>query len=87
MLRRLGEMRIDSILLEGGEELNWSFIEKGLVDEYYIFIAPKILGGKYAKTAVGGAGFPKMADALDISIKDVTPFGPDILIHGYAKNR
>ncbi|SKC46183.1 diaminohydroxyphosphoribosylaminopyrimidine deaminase [Bacteroidales bacterium WCE2008] len=87
MLRRLGEMRIDSILLEGGEELNWSFIENGLVDEYYIFVAPKILGGKDAKTTVGGAGFPKMADALDISIKDVRQFGPDILIHGYAKNR
>lgn len=87
MLSRLGEMRIDSILLEGGEELDWSFVEKDLIDEYYVFIAPKILGGKDAKTAVGGAGFPKMADALDISIKDVTPFGPDILIHGYAKNR
>ena len=85
MLSRLGALGIDSILLEGGEALNGSFVAQGFVDEYYIFIAPKILGGRDAKTAVGGPGFAKMADAQDIDIRSVEQLGPDILIHGYPK--
>ena len=87
MLDKLGAMRIDSILLEGGGELNASFIEQGLVDEYYFFIAPKILGGAYAKTAVGGQGFPRMADALGLRTESVKRFGPDLLIHAYPQNK
>ena len=87
MLAKLGALGIDSILLEGGEALNGSFVEQGLVDEYYFFVAPKILGGKDAKTAVGGTGFAKMADARGVRIESVRSFGPDLLIHGYPENR
>ena len=87
LLARLGAQGIDSILLEGGEELNGSFVAQDLVDEYYIFIAPKILGGKDAKTAVGGTGFAKMAEARGVRIESVRSFGPDLLIHGYPENR
>ena len=83
MLGRLGAGGMDSILLEGGEELNGSFINQGLVDEYYVFIAPKILGGRDAKTAVGGVGFSRMAEALDITVDSVDRSGPDLLIHGF----
>ena len=86
MLDRLGALGIDSILLEGGEALNGSFVAQDLVDEYYIFIAPKLLGGQDAKTAVGGVGFDTMAAARDIRIRSVDTIGPDILIHGYPKN-
>ena len=87
MLDKLGALRIDSILLEGGEELNGSFIEQGLVDEYYFFVAPKILGGADAKTAVGGKGFPRMSEALGLRIESVKQFGPDLLIHAYPENK
>lgn len=85
MLSRLGALGIDSLLLEGGEALNGSFVAQGLVDEYYIFIAPKILGGQDAKTAVGGAGCASMADAQDLDIRSVEQIGPDLLIHAYPK--
>ena len=64
LLSRLGKMGIDSVLVEGGAELDWSIVEAGLVDEVYCFIAPKVIGGGTAKGPVGGAGFPKMADAF-----------------------
>lgn len=86
MLDRLGALGIDSILLEGGEALNGSFVAQDLVDEYYIFIAPKVLGGQDAKTAVGGAGFATMAAARDIRIRSVERIGPDLLVHGYPQN-
>ncbi len=86
MLDRLGALGIDSILLEGGEALNGSFVAQDLVDEYYVFIAPKVLGGQDAKTAVGGVGFATMAAARDIEIRSVEHIGPDLLIHGYPKH-
>lgn len=86
LLERLGARHIDSLLLEGGEALNGSFVEQGLVDEYYFFVAPKILGGRDAKTAVGGTGFARMADALELDIRSVEPFGPDLLLHAYPKH-
>ena len=85
LLSHLGALGIDSILLEGGEALNGSFVAQGLVDEYYIFIAPKILGGQNAKTSVGGPGFAKMADALALDIRSVERIGPDLLVHAYPK--
>ena len=86
MLDRLGALGIDSILLEGGEALNGSFVAQDLVDEYYVFIAPKVLGGQDAKTAVGGVGFAAMAAARDIEIRSVEHIGPDLMIHGYPKH-
>ena len=83
---RLGALGIDSLLLEGGEALNGSFVAQGLVDEYYFFIAPKILGGQDAKTAVGGAGCARMADAQDLDIRSVEQIGPDLLVHAYPKH-
>ena len=87
MLCQLGAQGIDSILLEGGEELNGSFFEQGLVDEYYFFVAPKILGGREALSAIGGNGFAKMADALAVNIDSIRHFGQDFLLHGYPEKK
>ncbi|MHA1527362.1 MAG: 2,5-diamino-6-(ribosylamino)-4(3H)-pyrimidinone 5'-phosphate reductase [Promethearchaeota archaeon] len=60
LLLILSNMGIDSLLLEGGGNLNWSFIEYDLIDEMRLTIAPWIVGGKDAITLVEGAGFEKM---------------------------
>ena len=49
LLSCLGKMGMDSVLVEGGAELDWSIVEAGLVDEVYCFIAPKVIGGGTAK--------------------------------------
>lgn len=85
MLDRIGAMGIDSLLVEGGSELNWSLVAEGLVDEYYIFVAPKIVGGRDAKGPVGGMGFAKMADAVPVNVDSVTPCGADWLVHGFSR--
>ena len=84
MMERLGTEGIDSILVEGGAELVWSLVSKDLADEYYIFLAPKIIGGRTAKGPVGGDGIRHMADALPVDIVSVTQCGCDWLIHGFA---
>lgn len=45
------------VLLEGGGTLNYTFFAENLVDEVYITITPRILGGATAPTAVDGPGF------------------------------
>ena len=60
MLLDLSNMRINSILLEGGGNLNWSFIKHNLIDEMRLTISPWIVGGKEAITLVEGVGFEKM---------------------------
>ena len=81
----LGSMGIDSILVEGGAETAWSFISAGLVDEYYVFVAPKIIGGSNAKGPVGGDGFMKMCQAVPMAVADIALSGDDLEIHAYRK--
>jgi len=63
MLLKLYQMGIRSILLEGGGNLNWSFIKENLVDEIRLTIAPWIIGGQDAISLVEGDGFSRMKDA------------------------
>ena len=56
LMRILGDIGIDSILLEGGSTLNYSALEEGIVDKVITFISPKIFGGTTGKTPVGGQG-------------------------------
>jgi diaminohydroxyphosphoribosylaminopyrimidine deaminase/5-amino-6-(5-phosphoribosylamino)uracil reductase len=83
LLKKLGEMNLTSLLLEGGGEVNASFLSAGMVDKGFFFIAPKIFGGAEAKTPVEGKGVAKPSAA--IRLKDVfhQMVGEDLLIEGY----
>lgn len=82
LLERLGKEGVDSLLLEGGGQLNESFLQEGLVDEVFAFIAPKLIGGENAKTPVEGKGIGRMKDAVVLKNVDMEYVGEDILIHG-----
>ena len=86
LLELLGQSGIDSILLEGGGSLNYTFLSEGLADELYAFIAPKIVGGMNAKTPVEGAGMEKMADAINLELENVLNVGHDVLLKLKVKN-
>ena len=80
LLKKLGAMGMIHILVEGGGELVASLVEKRLVDEFLFFIAPKIVGGRDALTAVEGYGISKMSQALVLKNMKVKKFKKDILI-------
>lgn len=82
LLQRAGAEKIDSILLESGGTLSEALIREGLVDEVMAFVAPKIIGGRQAKTPVEGDGIELMADAIQLTDKLVETIGEDILISG-----
>ena len=83
LLRVLGQRNIVTILVEGGGKLLGSFFDYGLVDKVYAFIAPVIIGGREAKTAVGGNGVAKITEALRLSQVSIKSFGDDMLVSGY----
>ena len=62
-LDELGAREIQSLLLEGGPHLAGAFLEAEQIDEVRMFIAPILLGGAKARTAVEGIGFGEIADA------------------------
>ena len=62
---------INTILLEGGGNLNWSFIEEDLIDEIRLTVAPWIVGGKEAISLVEGIGFDKMTEGLRFDLIEV----------------
>lgn len=56
LMQKLGEREIDSILIEGGGTLHWTALEEGIVQKVQAYIAPKLFGGRTAKTPIEGAG-------------------------------
>ncbi len=56
-VKKLYKMKISKLILEGGAELNYSFLKAGIVDKIILFIAPVLLGGKSSKGFIGGQGF------------------------------
>ncbi|CAG7839199.1 bifunctional diaminohydroxyphosphoribosylaminopyrimidine deaminase/5-amino-6-(5-phosphoribosylamino)uracil reductase RibD [Clostridium haemolyticum] len=85
LMEELGKRNIDSILLEGGAELNYSALNKGIVDKVIAFISPKIIGGKEAKTPVEGLGKPTISEGINLENIKVSRFQEDIVIEGYIK--
>lgn len=81
----LGEMGIDSILLEGGSTLNYSALDEGIVDKVITFISPKIFGGTSGKTTVGGKGIEHVKDSILLCDTQVSRFDEDIMIEAYVK--
>ena len=85
LLKALGEQEITSVLVEGGEILLGSLFDSGLVDKVIAFIAPIIIGGQAAKTAVGGKGVDKVSDVLKLERVRTERFGKDLVVSGYVR--
>ncbi len=85
LLDHLGaERQVTSVLVEGGKTLLGSLFDLGLVDKVVAFVAPTIVGGDEAATAVGGRGAETMSDALRLERTKVRRFGRDTAIIGYC---
>lgn len=82
LLERLGKRKVTSVLVEGGAETLGSFFDARLVDRFYFFYAPKILGGKEGYPMIAGQGVRHLAEAHLARDLAVRRLGPDILITG-----
>jgi len=85
LLKALGEREITSVLVEGGGILLGTLFDSGLVDKVITFIAPIVIGGKEAKTAVAGKGIDKMAEAIKLKRVKIERFSEDLMVSGYVR--
>ena len=84
LMCELAAQEITSVLVEGGGTIHFSMLKENLVDKVLAFVAPKIIGGQNSLTAVEGAGFVKLSDAVKLKNFTAQNLGDDILISGYV---
>ena len=79
-LIELGTREVQSLMLEGGPHLAGAFLEAGEIDEARIFIAPLMIGGAKAKTAVEGIGVGDIAAGSHPLAVETERIEDDVLI-------
>ena len=85
ILTELADRSLQSVIIEGGAGLAGKFVDAGLVNKVTFFIAPKLVGGTAAPSAIGGDGVEKMADALELECVQMVQRGKDLEITGYPR--
>lgn len=83
VLDELGKRTVQSVLVEGGANVAGNFLDAGLVNKVSFFIAPLIIGGRDAPTAVGGKGAATLAEAIELQDVEITQRGRDVEFTGY----
>jgi len=87
LLKRLGSQNVTSLLVEGGGEVNASFLLQGLAQRVVFFYAPMILGGRDSRRAVAGDGARTLAESLSLTGLEWRQLGPDWLLSARVKPR
>ncbi len=80
VLAKLGELGITSLLVEGGSEVNGSFMKEKKFNQVVSYIAPKLIGGNLAPGFIGGEGIDLMDEAVQLSFKSIELMGEDLKI-------
>ena len=80
LLKRLGAEDVTSLLVEGGGEINASFLLGGFAHRIAFFYAPKILGGREARKAVAGEGIGRLEEIIRLREVEWRRLGPDLLL-------
>jgi diaminohydroxyphosphoribosylaminopyrimidine deaminase/5-amino-6-(5-phosphoribosylamino)uracil reductase len=84
--RRLGEMEITSLLIEGGAMVNWAALASGIVDKVFLYYAPRILAGTGSVPFAAGTGFGHIGDAVYVKSIKLHRFGEDFAVEGYLRD-
>lgn len=87
ILRRLGELEITSVMIEGGATVNWAALAANVVDKVFLYYAPKILAGTGSIPFAAGAGFRQMSEAVQIDHVHLYRFGEDFAVEGYVRKQ
>jgi diaminohydroxyphosphoribosylaminopyrimidine deaminase/5-amino-6-(5-phosphoribosylamino)uracil reductase len=86
ILRRLGELEITSLMIEGGATVNWAALAANVVDKVFLYYAPKILAGTGSVPFAAGAGFRHMSQAAQVKNLRLHRFGEDFAVEGYLRD-
>lgn len=79
LLRDLARREVNELHVEAGHKLNGSLVREGLVDEFLVYLAPRLVG----QSAAGIAGFgplTELSQAVALDFQAVERIGPDLRI-------
>jgi diaminohydroxyphosphoribosylaminopyrimidine deaminase/5-amino-6-(5-phosphoribosylamino)uracil reductase len=85
LLKKLAALELCSVLVEGGAALFDSFVRDKLVDKFYMFFGPKILGGDDGVPFTRGPGCDIVSRCMDVTVHRVKRFGDDIMVEAYPR--
>lgn len=80
LYRQLVRRGVQSVLMEGGGEVLASALEDRLIDYVVFFMAPRLIGGREAPSALGGRGASRLANAVQLADMTVTRVGRDLCV-------
>ncbi|WP_297206919.1 bifunctional diaminohydroxyphosphoribosylaminopyrimidine deaminase/5-amino-6-(5-phosphoribosylamino)uracil reductase RibD [uncultured Pluralibacter sp.] len=80
LMMQLGKQQIDSVWVEAGPQLVGALLQAGLVDEFVVYLAPKLLGDA-ARGLCTLPGLEKLADAPQFQFSEIRRVGPDLCVH------
>jgi len=80
LCRELVRRGLHSVLIEGGGEVLASAFAERIVGRIAWFVAPMLIGGRDAPSALGGKGSARLADAVRLREMHVRRLGPDLCI-------
>jgi len=86
LIRRLGELEIISLMIEGGATVNWAALAANVVDKVFLYYAPKILAGAGSIPFAAGTGFQHMSHAAQVKHLHLYRFGEDFAAEGYLRD-
>ena len=84
VLKRLGKMGLNSVMIEGGATTASWALKEGVVDKVMFFYAPKLIGGE-GRGMIGPLGIKKMTQVTKIKDIEIKRLGADFLVSGYLK--
>jgi len=86
ILKRLGQLEITSVMIEGGATVNWAALAANAVDKVFLYYAPKILAGTGSIPFASGAGFHHIGQAAQVKHLRLHRFGEDFAVEGYLRD-
>src|SRR5579863_4755863 len=86
ILRRLGELEITSVMIEGGSTVNGVALASGVVDKVFLYYAPKIMAGAGAVPFASGASFAQIENIPPVKHLQLHRFGKAFAAVGYLRD-
>jgi 2,5-diamino-6-(ribosylamino)-4(3H)-pyrimidinone 5'-phosphate reductase len=83
----LDDLGVSRLMVEGGGETLWSFLQAGLVDEYSVYIGPMVIGGHGAPTPADGVGALDMSEVVRLELMSVERMGEGLWVRYRAVHR
>jgi diaminohydroxyphosphoribosylaminopyrimidine deaminase/5-amino-6-(5-phosphoribosylamino)uracil reductase len=83
VLRRLGQLEVTSVMIEGGAAVNGTALASGVVDKIFLYYAPLIMG---SAESIPFATGPSFHATLQVKRLHLHRFGEDFAVEGYLRD-